>query len=82
MPPIHRNGIITKYEVVFNQSTTDAIPLYGTNTNGTCLSAIVGPLQPFITYKISVRAYTIVGAGPEDPMAITTTSDPSGKISP
>ena len=77
VPPIDQNGVITHYEVVFN-STANAFPHYETITSGTSLSAIVGPLQPFIPYNISVRAYTAVGAGPLNPMAVTTVTDPTG----
>ena len=75
---IDRNGIITHYEVAFNQSIIDTLPLSGSSVNDTALSATVGPLQPFIEYTLSVRAFTSVGAGPFNPTAHVAMSDPSG----
>ena len=75
---IEKNGVITRYEVVFNQSSQPTLSHTGNNTNGTNLSAIVGPLQPFATYNISVRAYTHVGAGPFNPIPIIAMTDPTG----
>jgi hypothetical protein len=78
VPLRDRNGIITHYEVAFNQSTIDTLPLSGSSVNDTELSATVGPLQPFIEYTLSVRAFTSVGAGPFNPTPNVTMSDPSG----
>ena len=80
VPLIDHNGIITHYEVAFNQSTIDILPLNGSSVNDTELSATVGPLQPFIEYSLSVRAFTSVGAGPFNPTAQVAMSDPSGTV--
>ena len=79
MAPIDRNGIITHYEVLFNQSSITTLPMSGININDSELSATVGPLQPFINYTLYVRAYTSVGPGPY-PTAVTTMTDPSGSM--
>ena len=78
VPAIDRNGIITHYEVLFNQSTIDTLHPGGFSVNDTELSATVGPLQPFIEYMLSVRAFTSVGAGPFNPESVVAMSDPSG----
>ena len=78
VPLIDRNGIITHYEVVFNQSTIDTLRQSDSSFNDTELSATVGPLQPFIDYTLSVRAFTSVGAGPFNPTSLIAMSDPSG----
>ena len=78
VPAIDRNGIITHYEVFFNQSTIDTLRPNGSSVNDTELSATVGPLQPFIEYTIFVRAFTSVGDGPFNPTLLFAMSDPSG----
>ena len=78
VPLIDRNGVITHYEVAFNQSTINTLPPTGFSVNDTDLSATVGPLQPFIEYTLSVRAFTSVGAGPFNPTPHVAMSDPSG----
>ena len=80
VPPIDRNGIITHYEVLFNQSSLTTLPMSGSNINVTEPSATVGPLQPFLNYTSYVRAYTSVGPGPFNPTPITTMTDPSGSV--
>ena len=76
--PIDRNGIITHYEVLFNQSSITTLPMSEININDSELSATVGPLQPFINYTLYVRANTSVGSGPFNPTPNTTMTDPSG----
>ena len=77
VPPIDQNGIITHYEVLFNQSSITTLPM-SNYINVTELSATVGPLQPFLNYTLYVRAYTSVGPGPFDPTPVPTMTDPSG----
>ena len=79
VPAIDRNGIITHYEVLFNQTTIDTLSMSGVNKNNSELSATVHPLQPFIPYNISVRAYTRIGPGPLNPNPVTTMTNPLGK---
>ena len=79
MSAIDRNGVISQYEVFFNQSTIGNLPMTNTGINDSDFSAIVSPLQPFITYTISVRALTSVGHGPLNQTPVATMTDPSGK---
>ena len=78
VPEIDRNGIITHYKVVFNQNTINSLPSDGFSFNDTEFSSTVGPLQPFILYTLSVRAYTSVGAGPFNPTSLVIMTNSSG----
>ena len=65
VPETERNGVITQYEVVVNQSTFSEIPSTRLNTtNGTVLAVELGGLEEYVEYSIRVRAYTTVGPGP------------------
>lgn len=77
IPEIHRNGIITHYEVLFNQTSIARLRTSG-SVNTSEMAAVVDSLQPFIPYTLSVRAHTRVGAGPLNPTPITVMTDPSG----
>ncbi len=73
--PISQNGIIIMYEVCYQPVETFRD---GRGTvNVTELAVNLTGLQGFVTYNISVRAYTSVGEGPYSVgIAITT---PNGK---
>ena len=65
VPEIDRNGIITQYEVEFNQNTFNEISLSNlTTTNGLQLMVELEGLEEFVEYSVRVRAYTSVGPGP------------------
>ncbi len=67
VPAIDQNGDITLYEVrydpleTFNGQITTG---YENTTDGSVLEITLESLQEYVEYNISVRAYTIVGAGP------------------
>ena len=62
---IDRNGIITQYEVEFNQSTFNEISTSNlTTTNGSQLMVELEGLEEYVEYSVRVRAYTSVGPGP------------------
>jgi len=62
---IERNGIITQYEVEFNQSTFNKISTSNlTTTNGSQLMVELEGLEEYVEYSVRVRAYTSVGPGP------------------
>jgi len=62
---IDRNGIITQYEVEFNQSTCNEISTSNlTTTNGPQLMVELEGLEEYVQYTVRVRAYTSVGPGP------------------
>ena len=65
VPEIDRNGIITQYEVEFNQSTFNEISTSNlTITNGPRLMLELDGLEEYVDYSVRVRAYTSVGPGP------------------
>ena len=78
VPENEHNGVITGYEVEYAQSSIDRLTLSGKVTVAE-LATTVGPLQPFVSCTLCVRAYTSVGAGPFSPI-VTTTTDPLGII--
>ena len=62
---VERNGIITQYEVEFNQSTFNEISTSNlTTTNGQRLMVELESLEEYVEYSVRVRAYTSVGPGP------------------
>ena len=65
VPAIDRNGIITQYEVEYNQTTFDSVPTNRTVTvdSSTTMTLLTG-LEEYVVYYIRVRAYTSVGSGP------------------
>jgi len=65
VPEIDQNGIITQYEVEFNQSTFNEISTSNlTTTNGSQLMVELEGLEEYVEYSVRVRAYTSVGPGP------------------
>ena len=65
VPEIDQNGIITRYEVEYNQSTFSGATMYNTTTvNSSTLMVNLTGLEEYVEYSIRVRAYTSVGAGP------------------
>ena len=76
VPPIHQNGIITAYEVLYSkESSTASKSILLRNT-----SIILRDLEVFTTYRIRVRAYTDVGSGPESNPPLNITTQPSSMV--
>ena len=75
VPAIDENGIIINYEVRFEPlEFTETLSTSSVNTSD--LSVVIGSLQEYVQYDISVRAYTIVGPGPySDPVTQRTLED-------
>lgn len=68
------NGIITQYEVEYNQTTFTEIQRTQTMTlNASCLMVNISGLEEYIEYSFRVRAYTNVGPGPYSPPVIAIT---------
>ena len=66
VPAIDQNGIIILYEVRYDPLMTFGQPMTMTmNTSNT--SIVLGGLQEYVEYNISIRAYTSVGPGPFSP---------------
>ena len=63
VPAIDQNGIITQYEVEYNQSTFDSVPTIQNMTVNSTMAVLTG-LQEYVEYSIRVRAYTSEGPGP------------------
>lgn len=64
IPPISRNGIITSYEVLLEPLETFSGQLLPWQMNTSDLQILLGDLEEFVGYNISVRAYTSTGPGP------------------
>ena len=79
VPDIDRNGIITQYEVEYNQTTFDSVPTNQTVTvdNSTTMTQLSG-LEEYVVYSIRVRAYTSVGSGPYS-VGMNVTTDEDGE---
>ena len=76
VPPIHQNGVITEYEVEYNQTTFSEVSMYNTTTvNSTTLMVDLTGLKEDVLYSIRVRAYTSVGAGPYSGVVMERTQE-------
>ena len=75
VPPIDRNGMITTYEVLYEPLETFEQLLSTDIVNSTNIFVLLEGLHPFVSYNISVRAYTSVGNGPYSDVAIGTTQE-------
>ena len=65
VPSIAENGIITQYEIEFNQTTFDEISMSDVTTvNSPTLEVTLSGLEEYVEFFIRVRAYTTVGPGP------------------
>lgn len=68
-PPATPNGTITQYELQYNRSGGIST-LNITNTSITVYT--IGELSPAVMYRVQLRAYTRVGAGPFITQSATT----------
>ena len=62
-----RNGIIILYEVQYEPLMTFGGQLMTMVMNTSNTSIVLGGLQEYVEYNITVRAYTSVGPGPFSP---------------
>ena len=76
-PEIDHNGILTFYEVQFNQSvTTTQFPPSDTVMVPVNMTTVVlTDLGPLVNYTITVRALTEVGPGPYNPDSVIAQTD-------
>ena len=73
---IDQNGVITQYEVEYNQTTFSEVSMYNTTTvNSTTLIVDLTGLEEYVVYSIRVRAYTSVGAGPYSGVVMERTQE-------
>ena len=71
VPAFNRNGIILLYEVLYH-STLDQTQTLNTTDNSTFTLSLI--VEEFVTYNITVRAYTVAGAGEESmPVVVVMT---------
>ncbi len=63
VPMRDQNGIVTLYEVLYEQSNI-ALALLAMNVNTSNFSIVLNDLVAGQVYNISVRPYTTVGPGP------------------
>ena len=76
VPAIDLNGVITQYEVEYNQTTFSEVSMYNNTTvNSTTLMVDLTGLEEYVVYSIRVRAYTSVGAGPYSDVVMETTQE-------
>ena len=74
--PIDQNGVITQYEVEYNQTTFSEVSMYNTTTvNFPTLMVDLTGLEEDVVYSIRVRAYTRVGAGPYSSVVMERTQE-------
>ena len=63
VPEIHRNGIITMYEIEYWQKG-DESNRNNLSVNSDVFLHVLDTLEDFQTYVVRVRAYTVLGPGP------------------
>ena len=74
VPATDQNGVITQYEVEYNQTTFSEVSMYNiTTVDSTTLMVDLTGLEEYVEYSIRVRAYTSVGAGPYSNVVVETT---------
>ena len=74
VPSIAENGIITQYEIEFNQTTFDEVSMSNVTTvNSSTFEVVLSGLEEYVEYFIRVRAYTNVGPGPYSDVINETT---------
>ena len=80
VPPMDQNGNITQYEVLYKPLETfnRQISTQTMIVSGSEMSLILMNLEEFVSYNISIRAYTSAGEGPYS-NEITATTLQDGK---
>ena len=83
MPALERNGIITKYQVEYNQTAFSSVDssLLVFVDEPTLMTTLVD-LHEYTEYVIRVRAYTSEGPGPYSNETVSTTLQDSKCIEP
>ena len=67
VPTIDQNGVIILYDVQYEPLMTFGGELMTMTMNTSNSSIVLGRLQEYVEYNVSVRAYTSVGPGPFSP---------------
>ena len=79
VPILDRNGLITLYEILYESNDT-LESLARRTTNATGMFVILTDLHPFVTYAISVRAYTSEGHSPYSDVIFERTEEDGKKV--
>ena len=77
VPPIEQNGIIIVYEVLYEPLETFGGILVPSTVNTTDLEAVIMNLTAFVSYNISIRAYTCLLYTSPSPRDATLSRMPS-----
>ena len=67
VPAIDQNGVIILYDVQYEPLMTFDGALMTMTMNTSNTSIVLGELQEYVQYNITVRAYNSVGPGPFSP---------------
>ena len=67
VPAIDQNGVIILYDVQYEPLMTFGGELMTMTMNTSNTSIVLGGLQEYVEYNITVRAYTSIGPGPFSP---------------
>ena len=70
-----QNGDIIMYKIMYTPLETFGVTLESdtVNVSGSNMSVVLMGLEEYVNYTISVRAFTIVGAGPYSVAVIVLT---------
>ena len=78
VPVIGRNGIITRYEVEYNQTAfSEVASSLLESVDAPTLMKTLNSLHEYTEYSIRVRAYTVKGPGPYSNTTLATTMQDS-----
>ena len=74
-----QNGDIIMYKIMYTPLETFGVTLESdtVNVSGSNMSVVLMGLEEYVNYTISVRAFTIVGAGPYSVAVIVLTQQDS-----
>ena len=76
VPAIDQNGIITQYEVEYNQTQFTGVTMSNvTVVNSMIFTTVLTELLEYVEYSIRVRAYTSEGPGPYSNITLVITDE-------
>ena len=76
VPAIDQNGIITQYEVEYNQTQFTGVTMSNvTVVNSMIFTTVLTELLEYVEYSIRVRAYTSEGPGPYSNITVVITDE-------
>lgn len=73
VPFIERNGIITGYQIEYNQSAFELEDISKVIVSAPIMTITLGNLHEYTEYTIRVRAFTVAGSGPYSSDIVATT---------